>query len=89
MARHCGGRGALGAPARLRRRKLKPSPGGLYSADNAFNDFGFGGTPQQLIEQMRLFIGLGVDYFMLDCRGFPKLTTLELLINEVLPALNG
>jgi alkanesulfonate monooxygenase SsuD/methylene tetrahydromethanopterin reductase-like flavin-dependent oxidoreductase (luciferase family) len=48
----------------------------------------FIGTPQQLLEQMRPFIELGVDYFMLDCSGFPALTTLEMLINEVLPALN-
>ncbi|MBM2849148.1 MAG: class flavin-dependent oxidoreductase, partial [Anaerolineales bacterium] len=58
------------------------------SADNAFDDFGFIGTPKQLVEQMRPFIDLGVDYFMLDCSGFPKLTTLEMLIHEVLPALN-
>jgi len=32
---------------------------------------------------------LGVDNFILDCSGFPKLTTLELLVNEVLPALNS
>jgi alkanesulfonate monooxygenase SsuD/methylene tetrahydromethanopterin reductase-like flavin-dependent oxidoreductase (luciferase family) len=62
--------------------------GDLYSADNAFDDFGFVGTPRQLVEQMRPFIDLGVDYFMLDCGGFPKLTTLELLVHEVLPALN-
>lgn len=62
--------------------------GDLYSADNALDDFGFVGTPRQLIEQMRPFIDLGVDYFMLDCGGFPKLTTLEMLIHEVLPALN-
>ncbi|HKP52852.1 MAG TPA: LLM class flavin-dependent oxidoreductase [Chloroflexia bacterium] len=46
------------------------------------------GTPQQLIEQIQPFIELGVDYFMLDCGGFPKLTTVEMLVNEVLPALN-
>ena len=34
-------------------------------------------------------IDLGVDYFQLSCGGFPELTTLELLMNEVLPALNG
>jgi len=62
--------------------------GGLYSADNAFDDFGFIGTPKQVVEQMHPFIDLGVDYFMFDCGGFPKLTTLEMLINEVLPALN-
>ncbi|HYP39250.1 MAG TPA: LLM class flavin-dependent oxidoreductase [Chloroflexia bacterium] len=45
------------------------------------------GTPQQLIEQMQPFIELGVDYFMLDCGGFPQLTTVEMLITEVLPTL--
>jgi alkanesulfonate monooxygenase SsuD/methylene tetrahydromethanopterin reductase-like flavin-dependent oxidoreductase (luciferase family) len=51
------------------------------------DDFDFVGTPGQLIEQMRPFVALGVDYFMLDCGGFPKLTTLEMLVNEVLPGL--
>ena len=59
--------------------------GDRYNADD---DFDFVGTPQQVIEQMRPFIDLGVDYFMLDCGGFPNLTTLELLVNEVLPTLN-
>ncbi len=54
-----------------------------YQADEDFV-----GTPSQLIEQMRPFVELGVDYFMLDCGGFPKLTTVEMLVNEVLPALN-
>jgi alkanesulfonate monooxygenase SsuD/methylene tetrahydromethanopterin reductase-like flavin-dependent oxidoreductase (luciferase family) len=62
--------------------------GDRYSANSAFDDFDFVGTPQQVIAQMRPFIDLGVDYFIVDCGGFPKLTTLELLINEVLPALN-
>lgn len=47
----------------------------------------FAGTPEQVIEQMRPFIELGVDYFMLGCEGFPQLTTLEMLVQEVLPAL--
>lgn len=47
------------------------------------------GAPRQLVEQMRPFIELGVDYFMVDCGGFPELTTLELLVNEVIPALNA
>ena len=58
-----------------------------FSADNE-DDFGFVGTPPQIVEQMRPFIELGVDYFMVDCSGFPELTTLELLITEVLPVLN-
>lgn len=53
------------------------------------DDFDFIGTPQQVIDQMRLFVDLGVDYFMVDCAGFPELTTLELLVEEVLPALNS
>jgi alkanesulfonate monooxygenase SsuD/methylene tetrahydromethanopterin reductase-like flavin-dependent oxidoreductase (luciferase family) len=57
--------------------------GGRMSADNAFV-----GTPAQLIAQMQPFIDLGVDYFMLSCGGFPDLTTLHLLRDEVLPALN-
>lgn len=62
--------------------------GDRFNAENADDDFDFFGTPQQVVEQMRPFIDLGVDYFMLDCGGFPDLTTLELLVNEVLPALN-
>jgi alkanesulfonate monooxygenase SsuD/methylene tetrahydromethanopterin reductase-like flavin-dependent oxidoreductase (luciferase family) len=62
--------------------------GDLDRADNPEDDFGFIGTPRQVIEQMRPFIDLGVDYFMLDCGGFPNLTTLEMLVSEVLPALN-
>ncbi len=57
-------------------------------SSNDDEDFGFVGTPQQVVEQMRPFVDLGVDYFILDGAGFPKLTTLELLIAEVLPALN-
>jgi alkanesulfonate monooxygenase SsuD/methylene tetrahydromethanopterin reductase-like flavin-dependent oxidoreductase (luciferase family) len=63
--------------------------GDLYSANNAVDDFGFVGTPIQVVKQMRAFIDLGIDYFMLDCGGFPNLTTLELLVKEVFPALNS
>jgi alkanesulfonate monooxygenase SsuD/methylene tetrahydromethanopterin reductase-like flavin-dependent oxidoreductase (luciferase family) len=47
------------------------------------------GTPAQLIEQLQPFIDLGVDAFLLDCGGFPRLTTVETLIHEVLPVLRG
>src|SRR5262245_25735087 len=49
----------------------------------------FVGTPAQIIEQMQPFLELGVDYFLLDCGGFPRSTTVEMLVNEVLPALNS
>jgi alkanesulfonate monooxygenase SsuD/methylene tetrahydromethanopterin reductase-like flavin-dependent oxidoreductase (luciferase family) len=51
-------------------------------------DFGFVGTPEQVVEQLRRFVALGVDSFILDCAGFPDLTTLETLIAHVLPALD-
>jgi alkanesulfonate monooxygenase SsuD/methylene tetrahydromethanopterin reductase-like flavin-dependent oxidoreductase (luciferase family) len=61
--------------------------GRRYNSDPE-EDFDFVGTPRQIIEQMRPFIDLGVSSFIVDCGGFPNLTTLELLINEVLPVLN-
>jgi alkanesulfonate monooxygenase SsuD/methylene tetrahydromethanopterin reductase-like flavin-dependent oxidoreductase (luciferase family) len=63
--------------------------GELYGAYIREDNFDFVGTPGRIIEQMRPFIDLGVTSFMLDCGGFPNLTTLELLVNEVLPALNN
>ena len=61
--------------------------GGRISDDD--ENFDFVGTPEQLVEQMRPFVSLGVDRFILDCVDFPRPTGLELLINEVLPALRG
>lgn len=63
--------------------------GDRYSASNPEDDFGFVGTPQQIIEQMQNFIDLGITSFIVDCGGFPELTTFELLIHEVIPALNA
>jgi alkanesulfonate monooxygenase SsuD/methylene tetrahydromethanopterin reductase-like flavin-dependent oxidoreductase (luciferase family) len=62
--------------------------GGRYNADPAAEDFDFAGTPAQIVALMRPFIDLGVDRFILDCGGFPDLTTLELLVTEVQPAVN-
>jgi alkanesulfonate monooxygenase SsuD/methylene tetrahydromethanopterin reductase-like flavin-dependent oxidoreductase (luciferase family) len=53
------------------------------------DDFGFVGTPERVVQQMRRFVALGVTYFGFDCSGFPALTTLETLVTDVLPALNG
>ena len=77
------GGGCVCAPTQAQAERLA---GARYRADE--DDFSFVGTPMQVIEQMRAFIDLGVDYFMVDCGGFPNLTTLELLVNEVVPALN-
>lgn len=64
--------------------EAKALAGDRFSADND-DDFGFVGTPQQVVEQMRAFVEMGVDYFMLDCAGFPELTVLELLVERVAP----
>jgi alkanesulfonate monooxygenase SsuD/methylene tetrahydromethanopterin reductase-like flavin-dependent oxidoreductase (luciferase family) len=55
---------------------------------NLSSDRSFIGTPAQVIEKMQQFVDLGVDYFMLTLGGFPDLTSFELLISEVMPALN-
>jgi hypothetical protein len=67
--------------------EAKRIAGQRYETDPE-GDSDFVGTPRQIIEQMRPFIDLGVTSFMFDCGGFPNLTTLELMINEVLPGLN-
>ncbi|HMN28588.1 MAG TPA: LLM class flavin-dependent oxidoreductase [Caldilineaceae bacterium] len=77
------GGGCVCAPTQAQAERLA---GTRYRADE--DDFNFVGTPRQVVAQMRPFIDLGVDYFMVDCGGFPNLTTLELLVNEVIPALN-
>ncbi|GCE23876.1 hypothetical protein [Dictyobacter kobayashii] len=48
----------------------------------------FVGTPRQIIDQMRPFIDLGIDYFILSCEGFPNLITLQTLVNDVIPQLS-
>jgi alkanesulfonate monooxygenase SsuD/methylene tetrahydromethanopterin reductase-like flavin-dependent oxidoreductase (luciferase family) len=78
----CGG--CVCAPTPAEAEKLA---GGRYNAESSEDDFDFVGTPRQVVEQMRSFIALGVDTFMVDCGGFPQLTTLEMLIQDVLPAL--
>ena len=78
------GGGCVCAPTAAQVKRLA---GTRYLSDE--DDFNLVGTPRQLVEQMGPFIDLGVDYFMVDCGGFPDLTTLEMLVNEVLPALNG
>ncbi|BCL77915.1 LLM class flavin-dependent oxidoreductase [Ktedonobacteria bacterium brp13] len=49
---------------------------------------GFVGTPEQVAEQMRPYVDLGYNYFMISAGGIPDFTSLELLAHEVLPLLN-
>lgn len=78
----CGG--CACAPTRVEAEDLAGDRINAHSDE----DFGFVGTPQQVAEQMQAFVEQGVDMFMLDCGDFPELTTLDLLVNEVLPIWN-
>lgn len=76
-----------GCACRPTQAQVRQIAGERYGTDLE-GDFDFAGTPGQIIDQMRPFIDLGVRSFLVDCGGFPDLTTLELLIDEVIPALN-
>jgi hypothetical protein len=39
-----------------------------------------------ILAQMQPFIDAGVTTYMLDCTGFPDLVSLQLVVDEVLPA---
>ena len=75
--------GCAVAPTQAEAERLT---GGRWSAGDP-DDFGFVGTPDQVIGQMQAFIEAGVDTFMLDCGGFPGTGTLEMVIAGVIPAL--
>jgi alkanesulfonate monooxygenase SsuD/methylene tetrahydromethanopterin reductase-like flavin-dependent oxidoreductase (luciferase family) len=76
-----------GCVCRLVQAEAERIAGVRYGRD-LDDEFDFVGTPRQIIEQMRPFIDLGVSSFLVDCGGFPDLTTLELLITDILPAIN-
>jgi alkanesulfonate monooxygenase SsuD/methylene tetrahydromethanopterin reductase-like flavin-dependent oxidoreductase (luciferase family) len=76
-----------GCVCRLDQAEAQRIAGDRYGTDRD-DDFDFVGEPKQIIDQMKSFIDLGVASFMVDCGGFPDLTTLELLINQVLPVIN-
>lgn len=78
--------GCVCAPTRAEAERIA---GDRYSTNPLEDDFDFVGTPSQIIEQMRPFIEMGVTAFMVDCGGFPDLTTLHLLVEEVLPVINN
>jgi alkanesulfonate monooxygenase SsuD/methylene tetrahydromethanopterin reductase-like flavin-dependent oxidoreductase (luciferase family) len=50
---------------------------------------GLVGTPEQIVQKLRPFIEAGMDYWMVVTPRFPDLTTLDLLIDEVMPRLKA
>lgn len=75
-----------GCVCRPTQAEARRTGGTRYNA-HPEDDFDFVGVPRQMIGQMRAFIDAGVTAFLVDCGGWPQLTTLELLVNEVIPAL--
>ncbi len=67
--------------------KFITSAGPFTTKNTKEDDFRFVGTPAQVITQLRAFIEMGVSEFMLDCAGFPDLSCLKLVLEEVLPVL--
>jgi alkanesulfonate monooxygenase SsuD/methylene tetrahydromethanopterin reductase-like flavin-dependent oxidoreductase (luciferase family) len=47
------------------------------------------GTPEQIVEQLQVYIKLGIQSFMLGSRSLLDTTTVELLAKEVLPYLKS
>ncbi len=80
------GGGCICAPTREQALQLA---GDRYGLDPASNDFDLVGTPGELIDQIRQFVDIGVDYFLVDCGGFPDLTTLESLMGDVIPTFKS
>lgn len=53
-----------------------------YTRANAFV-----GTPQQIVEQMMLFVEMGVDYFMTDILGLPNPDIIGMVLEEIVPCI--
>ena len=47
------------------------------------------GTPAQVAEQLRAFVELGVEYFMVRALDFPDTAGIELFVREVMPLLRA
>lgn len=61
----------------------------MTAAHKGPSGLGFVGTPTQIIEQLQPIAEVGFDYFFISCGGMPNdFTTIEMLSQEVLPALN-
>ena len=71
------------------RKQAEAEARGLSRADKWTADNAFVGSPAQIAEQMRAFVAVGCDYFMVDIIGAPDPEPLGLFTQEVIPAVNG
>lgn len=53
-----------------------------FTTENAFV-----GTPAQIVEQMSEFVAAGCDYFMIDVLGLPNQAIIDMVVNEIVPAV--
>ena len=65
------------------REQAETLAGDRFSATNNEEDFGFVGTPRQIVEQMRRFVDLGVDLFIFNCQDYPGLDGLERVLDRL------
>jgi alkanesulfonate monooxygenase SsuD/methylene tetrahydromethanopterin reductase-like flavin-dependent oxidoreductase (luciferase family) len=57
------------------------------AAASPYNNNTIVGTPAQVAEQLRAFVDLGVEYFIVRLLDFPSTTGIELFVREVVPRL--
>lgn len=62
---------------------------GLSRDDKWTRENAFVGTPQHVAEQMKGFVEVGCDYFMVDIIGSPDEEVIGMFTQELIPALNG
>jgi alkanesulfonate monooxygenase SsuD/methylene tetrahydromethanopterin reductase-like flavin-dependent oxidoreductase (luciferase family) len=57
------------------------------ASTSPYNNNTIVGTPAQVAEQLRAFVELGVEYFIVRLLDFPSTTGIELFVREVMPRL--
>lgn len=62
---------------------------GITSTHNWTRDNAFVGTAEQIAEQMGGFVEIGCDYFMVDIVGAPDEEVVGMVVEDVIPKLNG
>ncbi len=55
----------------------------VYNRENAFV-----GTPNQIIADLKEFVAIGCDYFMIDVVGLPNPDIIDIVVNEIIPGVN-
>ncbi len=73
------------APTRERADAKRATLGPFFTADDRQNM----GTPGDLIARLRPILGTGIDYVIVNLTGYDDTETVELLAEQVVPAVQG